>query len=899
MNKRYNKNFALFASFSPLAAYRLQNEESNRLEFCKTASGDWNLVDFVGAVPFYFYSKQGALLEAQSWASIQPLDRCQVLFVYGIGLGYYYLPLKEWLEGDRSRAVVFIEEDGRVINAFLESELATEILQHPQVVVAFLPCLREREKLSAEDFWARLRVEASWLFWSFAPYVCQMSALQSYFSKFFFFFDRLVLQWYLNLSQARGRLSEFLEGSFPVFRNIYANLLGIGNSYSLKQMRGTLSKRPLILCGAGPSLEKQLPLIKQFENSALIAASGSAMNAVTRASIIPHFGAGVDPTMTQASRLLTSFAFEVPLFYKNRFCAEALSEWHGPHIFVPSAGGFRVERWFEKELSKPSGSHLFGGISTSNLLLELAGVLGLDPIILVGMDLAYSQNERYSAGVEVHPADTREEQIALKKKEEALLAVVGVDGKPVYTKQEWMFEAACMADFKQRHPHITFVNATEGGMPIETVLNTSLKEAVEQISEGHWDLEGWLHGSIQNAYDPIAFETILNALQKWKHSLETCQNLLSKLVDELKINRQRVKHGELLISGPYTGRAVLWEVELTEEPAYEYFLSTLDVVFNTYYRRMIDLSNRHFKGKRQQKIKLTFELERCVFLEKYLKAHISFVETALESAKKKKHCANKNSSSIALPNYIQEGRLKIDEPAIDLSLNAPFIQEKIPKSLWPDCNQATQVEALCLQKMGKNEGQTLYFYENGTIKVEAFYYQGKLQGPWNFYSTSGQLLVRSWFVEGKKEGITNSFYLDGALYSQKGYFHGESQGTHLFYYSDGTLKTVLPYNRGVLEGEVRLYHSNGQIKKEFHFLHGQLHGKEKSWLENGNLVLEAEYRYNRPVGIARSWYPNGKLAREAEYSDSHELIKYREWKENNKQFPPEFLPQRSQRRQRK
>ncbi|HEY5259233.1 MAG TPA: hypothetical protein VIJ46_01195, partial [Rhabdochlamydiaceae bacterium] len=56
--------------------------------------------------------------EVAGWHSKLPLDRAEILYVYGIGLGHYYAPIKAWLAEKRERALVFLEDDIGALAAF-------------------------------------------------------------------------------------------------------------------------------------------------------------------------------------------------------------------------------------------------------------------------------------------------------------------------------------------------------------------------------------------------------------------------------------------------------------------------------------------------------------------------------------------------------------------------------------------------------------------------------------------------------------------------------------------------------------------------------------------------------------------------------------------------------------
>ena len=50
---------------------------------------------------------------------------------------------------------------------------------------------------------------------------------------------------------------------------------------------------------------------------------------------------------------------------------------------------------------------------------------------------------------------------------------------------------------------------------------------------------------------------------------------------------------------------------------------------------------------------------------------------------------------------------------------------------------------------GKEEGEWLYYFDNGQLKVKSNYKDGKPEGEWLWYNENGQLGHKEYFKEGK------------------------------------------------------------------------------------------------------------------------------------------------------
>ncbi len=170
-NTLFQKNLDRFASMCPQAAFAVEDVSCEHLQFCKTAKGELNLKK--SGQEIYYHSQEGGLEEAQEWVeALSPLG-IKVIILYGIGLGYIYEALKEWLSRDSSRLLFFIEDDLALLHRFLETENASRILKDSQVFIQYFPTPGETD-------WGKFRQQFEWSFWSFAGVPIVFEALPLY-----------------------------------------------------------------------------------------------------------------------------------------------------------------------------------------------------------------------------------------------------------------------------------------------------------------------------------------------------------------------------------------------------------------------------------------------------------------------------------------------------------------------------------------------------------------------------------------------------------------------------------------------------------------------------------------------------------------------------------------------
>ena len=65
------------------------------------------------------------------------LDACDVVYVYGLGLGYIYEALEDWLKNP-NHFLVLMDDQLPAINAFLHTDRAGRLLNHPQIWIYYI-----------------------------------------------------------------------------------------------------------------------------------------------------------------------------------------------------------------------------------------------------------------------------------------------------------------------------------------------------------------------------------------------------------------------------------------------------------------------------------------------------------------------------------------------------------------------------------------------------------------------------------------------------------------------------------------------------------------------------------------------------------------------------------------
>lgn len=612
-----HQNIALWSSTAPKEAVRLPYVDTSLLQFCKTEKGEQNLKKGKSL----FHAASGALSESMQWFSQLQLNDVDVLYIYGVGLGYAYDAAKEWLAQSNQHHLVFLEDDLAVIHCFFETERASKLLKDPQVQLLYFNQLEEEQSPLTE------------LYWQFMTNQIKVTALPYYAKEKEELFQQLEYKLHYDANLRHAVVDEYLTYGVSFFRNYYPNMLQLAGASLGDGLANAFQGVPAIICGAGPSLNKLVPLLSQLKDRALIFAGGSAINALNAAGLQPHLGAGIDPNPEQFKRLGTQFSFEAPYLYRNRMYVEAFRHIHGPKLYVTGSGGYDIAKWFEDKFDI-QGEEVDEGFNVVNFCLDVARLWGCNPIIFVGLDLAYTDLQAYAMGVVDRPSVNVEAILNSSDPDEKPFLRPDVYGKPTYTLWKWVTEAQWIGDFTNDHPELTLINATEGGIGCPNVLNESLSTVAKMYLQSSYDLDGRLHGEIQtHLLTQVTSEGIVQSMNELCASLERCSEHLTTLINESEKLSQRVVETKDVPAVLQSGTAALAEIELADEPGYRYLLEVFNIVYSKKlnYELRASQKNEQLPEWKQLIHKGTLNNKRLSFLHNTAQANITLIKHALTS----------------------------------------------------------------------------------------------------------------------------------------------------------------------------------------------------------------------------------------------------------------------------
>lgn len=853
----FEANIKRWSAYMPGESEEIKKVSSQRITLCKTEKGLANLKTEHNGQTFFFHDPIDPLGEANRWVATLDLSKADVVFVYGVGLGYYYDALIPWLRGNKKRYLAFIEDDPEVICRLMESDRAQALLQDSQVRLFYIADLKNGvgrvSNIAVAFMGLQFKVSAIQLYLrQKAPSLMRLHTMLSFLMKMY-----------------EVTHSEYRTFSVAFFLNYYLNLFTLPTSYLGSNLWGKWKNIPAIICGAGPSLHKNIDVLKTLQDKALILAGSTSINALNAAGISPHLGVGIDPNPPQLMRVVSNSSYQLPYFCSFRLNSFALHAIHGDHIYVNSGESYDVANWIDNKIGIESKGVL-EGYNVVNFALSLATILGCNPIIVVGVDLAYSEDKSYAPLPPIHPLYFGEQTYTTKSPQEDLITRKDIHGKSIFTLWKWMLESVWYSKYALEFPAIEIINSTEGGIGFPGIENIPLKEAAEKHLQKDYDFEGLLHASIQQRCQmpPIVTEDkIASVLKILQSSMLKCSSDCDAIAREYRLIIANIAEGKTYpyhLVTPEISKEIL---ALDQEEAYQHVLSV-------YNNHLMNLMQR--------------EIQKLELDKEWLNAdEISQESAELHAVRFSmlKEAAISNSQLIDNALNAYESLLASQKSHPSISQEAYPVQpiEPLPDDCYSIENGILVIKDGLL-------GIDIREEFSGTVSTgleghEYYLWEGCLHGPSTYKNHEGRILSTTWYYRGKKVGRCERYYDDGTLYSINRYAGGQLHGPQDYYYRDGIVRSRLNYKEGEFDGPLLLFFPNGQLKREINYKMGKKEGLETLWNSQGAKIGEFTFADNLPCGRGSVWSPSGVLLKEISFDNEPKEGKVKLWNTEGEAIP--------------
>ena len=181
----------------------------------------------------------------------------------------------------------------------------------------------------------------------------------------------------------------WLEDEFKHLYNIQENYIDPHKIGLNLQKNKSLEHYTVAIIGSGPSIDKQLPLLKMVREHFIIFSCGSALRVLLKNNIKPDFHCeleNVDDIIYEFNDLSKNYSLKDITFLASTTSNAKLSSFFDETYYI-----FRSGNAITELMAYPHKASLFCSHSVSIMATDICINLGFRNIVLIGIDFAYSK----------------------------------------------------------------------------------------------------------------------------------------------------------------------------------------------------------------------------------------------------------------------------------------------------------------------------------------------------------------------------------------------------------------------------------------------------------------------------------------------------------------------------
>ncbi len=277
---------------------------------------------------------------------------------------------------------------------------------------------------------------------------------------------------------------------------------------------------PLVIVGAGPSLDKNIDVLKTMKGHVPILCMDSALATMQKHDLKPDFYMSIEsakPLSLFDKEWLQGIPFLGDLGATTELVNSSVFE--GKKIFCRFTS--LVAKVFER-LHLPTPKYSGGG-NVGTTAFAVAAEIGVNTIIFVGHDHAYS------ASGEAHTKD-RSEELKEGFVENLEDMVEGYGGGMVQSRYDWKIYLDWYEKSIPMLKDAVVINATEGGARIAGTVEMPLEEVAKKYQEKQFDVEELL-SRMKSRFDEDMMKQIDEVSEDLQNQLKQISVLARKGID--------------------------------------------------------------------------------------------------------------------------------------------------------------------------------------------------------------------------------------------------------------------------------------------------------------------------------------------------------------------------------
>lgn len=498
------KNIRLLADFDRSLYERVKcclkaEQLQSSFNLCQARNQELTIKYNDGVKEKYLISSFDPSAEGAKWAKSQKDG--EIYLVYGFGLGYHL----HHFERESVHKVLVIEPSMDIFLLALEATDLEWIFKSKKIQ---LSVAENDEKLFSSI--------SNIIRFSFGKRV-ELAVYPSYL--------RIYADEYCKLEKNIGRIinnSIISKNTYNFFGklwtdNFFKNLYMSLKAHKVIGLFNKFLNIPVIIISAGPSLTKNVHLLKELKGKALLLCVATAYPTLKKYGVQPDFITSYDGGVENYLQFKKLEIKDVPLIFGSEINFQILKEYQGKIVAANINSPFLS--WMEKQLDFTTGNLLVGP-SIANVTFDLARKLGGNPIVFVGQDLAFTDNKTHATGT------IYENRRFKYTGSVGQVFVEDIFGKEVLSSRSLVSFLHWFERQIENTKDRIIIDATEGGAKIKATKIMNLREVIDKYCTTEFEIDNIVNKFFENYVEPDQhfYQNVLMNLEKITDDLLEVKN---------------------------------------------------------------------------------------------------------------------------------------------------------------------------------------------------------------------------------------------------------------------------------------------------------------------------------------------------------------------------------------
>lgn len=537
------KNLNVLKTKNPELVQKLINHIPQGVEVNETESCDYNLI--YKGIPLH--NTIDPQQEAKTIFGEEDKSQNSLRLVFGLGLGYLFKR-------------TYISSAGTIILY----EPSLDVLKMTLQLVDFSNELADSRVFIMTDV-SEIKIP----FYKYMFDKANILFLDSYKELYSDIFDQVYYMLNSNYIDQNTNISKSLKLS----ESFINNLPYIVKASPVHVLENRFKNLPALVVSAGPSLDKAIDVIKEHRDKFVLISIGQAVKALQAAGIFPDMVVMIDMLpLEQQLQCLGELKSKLHLLLEpgtniNLYKENTLSK------FVIFSEHDYMSQWYVDKMGYKTNVL---GQTVSIAAFSAAKLVGANPIVLIGQDLAYVGDKIYASNTlyeSLRFSESSDDKISVylndnelnnnqgdqhyidsivkKNREhyESAVIVKGQNGEKLYTINSYAGFLTTYAEIteliKLENPELRLINSSTGGAYIEGFEHIPLSDVVKTLTPINENIHDVIYQTyINNKPEPEkitiindAFKELLTDLAHLKVDAQNLITFANKLLKEVKISR--------------------------------------------------------------------------------------------------------------------------------------------------------------------------------------------------------------------------------------------------------------------------------------------------------------------------------------------------------------------------